>query len=126
MRFVDQKHKRFYDEKMESMKDESYHRALIYTLGMIETTRNHFDEIVKPDGINSDCLNAAWQTSSSLRVTRLAFNLFNGFKFNVDNASGELVPSSDYTPLDLFCDRMALYMFEAVRIRYPEYFNDFE
>ena len=55
-------------------------------------------------------MNKGWQTSGSSCLTRLAFNLWNGW--NADGCA---------TPYDLFTTSDVTYMLEAVRLRYPEY-----
>ena len=81
--FKDLKHKEFYIMNVLDVKQELdvYNKSLIYLLGLSEDTRNHFNNIydVEKREINIEELNAPWQTSGSLAITRLAFNLFNGF-----------------------------------------------
>jgi hypothetical protein len=48
-----------------------------------------------------------------MRVTRLAFNLFNDY----DGEAGE------FTPSNILCDGLMAYFFEAVKLRYPEYYH---
>ena len=60
---------------------------------------------IRPEGLNK-----GWQTSGSTCLTRLAFNLCNGW-----NSDGYA------TPYDLFGTSDAAFMLEAVRLRYPEY-----
>ena len=57
---------------------DCYHKALIYILGISEDTRNHFSQIydIKSGYIKPECLHQGWQTSGSVRVVRLAFNLY--------------------------------------------------
>jgi hypothetical protein len=62
------------------------------------------------DSIHLNCMKAGWQTSGSARLTRLAFNLWNGW-----NGDGYA------TPDDLFDCDYAPYMMEAIKLRYPEY-----
>ena len=49
MKFVDCKHKQFWNEKLEEMlqlgKADVYYKSIIYTLGICETTRENFDDI---------------------------------------------------------------------------------
>ena len=63
------------------------------------------EDVIRPEGLNK-----GWQTSGSSCLTRLAFNLWNGW--NTDGCA---------TPYDLFITSDAGYMLEAIRIRYPEY-----
>ena len=63
------------------------------------------------DCIDPDALSKGWQTSGSMALTRLAFNLWNGFDDNY------------CTPTDLFNHAYAPYLFQAVQLRYPEHFR---
>lgn len=69
---------------------------------------NFRDDVIRPD-----CLSRGWQTSGSSRVTRMAFNLWNGW-----NADGLA------TPYELFATSDASFMLEAIRLRYPEFCRD--
>ena len=62
---------------------DSYYKSLIYTLGINEVCRYHFDEIVDMEEhcIKPKCLkDNPWMTGSSRRNITIAFDLFNGFK----------------------------------------------
>ncbi len=79
MVFADEEHEKFYYEKLEQARyQDCYHKALIYILGISEDTRNHFSQIydIKSGYIKTECLHQGWQTSGSVRVVRLAFNLY--------------------------------------------------
>ena len=89
----------------------SYHRALIYTLTAVPALRNNIDGCFdfEKDEIKLESLAAGWQTSGTTKLTRFAYNLWNGY----DDKS--------CTPYDLFDCSFAPYMYEAVELRYPEY-----
>ena len=110
IRFVDRDHLAFYNQTLnQSGNNDPYHKAFFYIMGISgETRRNIFD--FKEDCIRSDCIYDGWQTSGSERLTRLAFNLWNGW--NSDGGA---------TPYDLFDCEYAPYMMEGIRLRYPEY-----
>lgn len=90
---------------------DSYHRALIYILTAVPALRNNIDACFnfEKDEIKPESLAAGWQTSGTTKLTRLAYNLWNGY----DDKS--------CTPYDLFDCSFAPYMYEAVKLRYPEY-----
>lgn len=121
MLFKDKAHQEFYVqnvEKTNSFKDP-YRQALFYALGLTNETRNNIDRLYnfKERCIEFDGLHDGWQTGTSIRVTRLAFNLYNGF-------SGDGETSSDcnmYTPYNLFDCCLMVYMLEAVKLLYPNY-----
>lgn len=116
IRFRDEEHERFYVQMLEERQcSDSYHRALFYTLGISKDTRSHVRDLFdfSNGGIKPESLSASWQTGSSIRVCRLAFNLWNGWT----EAGGERYS----TPHELFDCSFALYFFEAIRLRYPNY-----
>lgn len=124
--FIDDDHQEFYKEICNEMskikKLDRYEKALIYTLGISEITREHFNEIFNfEDGINVDAILCGWQTGTSLKVTRMAFNLYNYCMYDSeeDIENGQI--SEYYNPSDIFACSYAPYFFEAIKIRFPEY-----
>ena len=88
MVFNSEEHEKFYYEKLEQARyQDCYHKALIYILGISEDTRNHFSQIydIKSGFIKPECLHQGWQTSGSVRVVRLAFNLYTDGTPSVDD-----------------------------------------
>ena len=77
--FKDKMHKEFYMLYLpECRYQDVYHKALIYCLGLNRDTRENVERIydfgtgcVKPL-----CLQEGWQTGGSLKVVRMAFNLY--------------------------------------------------
>jgi len=122
MLFINEQHQVFYGACIEksNAKNDPYRKALFYALGLTSETRNHIDSLYdfKERGINFDGLFQGWQTSTSVRATRLAFNLYNGFTGDVGD--GRKDDMLQYTPEELFCDGLMMYFFEAVKLRYPE------
>ena len=122
MIFLNEAHRDFFHTNVERTKThhDPYHLALFYALGLTDDTRRNIADLYdfREKGISTDGLYKGWQTSGSLRVTRLAFNLYNGWN---GEDGGEL--SGYYTPYDLFCDGLAQYFFEAIKLRYPENFT---
>ena len=98
--------------------EDPYRKALFYALGLTNETRKNivnlydFNEGV----IILEGLQRPWQTGTSGRVTRLAFNLFNDY-------NGEGDESVNFTPSNIFCDSLMPYLFEAIKLRYPEYWH---
>lgn len=126
IRFVDDTHKAFYLEHSQKLKPDKYLRALIYTLGICCDTRRKFNSIYdnKKRCINLDAVRHPWQTGTSLKVTRLAFQLFTD-----STPTAFLDDTHDidecmlYSVSDIFCCGFAPYFIQAVNLRYPEYFN---
>lgn len=127
IRFADNRHLEFYAEQEDTLNPDCYLKALIYTLGVCDDTRRRFDSMydVKKRRIVPEALHAEWQTGSSTKVTRLAFNLFTDLPATAYNGTGTGKPDFDecmrYSVSDIFCCSYALYFVEAIKLRYPEY-----
>ena len=128
MNFIDIEHKKFFDKKMNELskqgKTDVYYKSLIYTLSICETTRNHFNEIfnISKSEVNLDSIQKGWQTSTSLKVTRMALNLWNhSLVYDSEKDLEDEKISSSYAPSEVFCCSYAPYFWEGVKIRYPEY-----
>ena len=123
MKFKNKQHEDFYVKNIQKTNSERdpYRKALFYTLGLAEQTRTNINDIYDfaESEIDFACLSKPWQTSTSLRVTRLSFNLYNNFNGIV---SDEVIDNpKGYTPEDIFCNELMPYFFEAIKLRYPEY-----
>ena len=96
MVFANEKHDKFYFEKLEQVRyQDCYHKALIYILGISEDTRNHFSQIydIKSGYIKTECLHQGWQTSEC----------------------------REYSVSDIFCCGYVMYFWQDIQLRYPEY-----
>lgn len=116
IQFRDSEHKEFFYRMLDECgNNDGYHRALFYTLGISKDNRIHIHDVFdfSNGGIKPEGLSAPWQTGSSVRACRLAFNLWNGWS----QAGAE----RHSTPHELFDCGFALYFLEAIRLRYPEY-----
>ena len=123
MIFKNDAHRAFYNHYTEILRDDCYTKALIYTLGMCDDTRRNFETIydIKDKSVCPEVITAAWQTGGSLRVTRLAFQLFTDCTPSVDPDKPDICECQKYSVSDIFCCEFAPYFFEAIKIRYPEY-----
>ena len=126
--FADNEHFVFYTEQSARLNPDRYLKALIYTLGICPDTRRRFELIydVNEMCIVPEILNSGWQTSSSLKVTRLAFQLFtdttpSAFLFS---DKPDVVECKRYSVSDIFCCGYAPYFVEAIKIRYPGYMRE--
>lgn len=86
--FADEAHERFFYEKVRELPNsrrDSEEIAMIYTLGICDKTRAAFSKIVDQNTlqVNPLVLFAGWQTSATMKVTRLAINLYTGFSQEV-------------------------------------------
>lgn len=103
---------------------DSYHFSIAYLLTLDKECRKHLDDLFnfEIDGIRPEGINKAWQTGTSLKTTRLAFNLWNCCTRDDDENGCHGMPASPlYTPHELFCTSYAPYYYEAIKLRYPEY-----
>ena len=125
--FIDNAHETFYLEKLalaeqEGKRIDSYFRSLLYLLGLTEDTRTHFLELFDWDewGICFEGLSAGWQTGGTIRITRLAFNLWNGCRS--DDPESE-VPDAEYLPDSIFDCSFLPFFFEAIQLRFSHYIS---
>lgn len=107
-------------------KDAMNEIALCYCLGICDETRTHIKDIYDFESgfVKPECLHIGWQTGSSVKVVRMAFNLYcNGMPSVNDEMSIDEVISESrrYSAEDLFCDPYAPYFWQAIKLRYPEY-----
>ena len=90
--FISDAHEKFYYEKLKEVRyQDVYHKALVYCLGISDDTRRNIKSIYnfKTGCVKTECLHEGWQTSGSLKVVRMAFNLYcNGTPsvFDYDDA----------------------------------------
>lgn len=88
IRFASKEHEDFFLTNLERCRyKDVYHIALVYCLGISETTRQNVEEIYnfKTGSIITECLQRGWQTSGSIRIVRLAFNLYCNGTPSVDD-----------------------------------------
>ena len=127
IRFISEAHEKFYYEKLKEVRYvDVYHKALCYCLGISDDTRRNVDSIYdfKTGCVKTECLHEGWQTSGSMKVVRMAFNLYcNGTPSVDDYAKTEeqVNECRQYTVEDLFCCPYAPFFWQAIQIRYPEY-----
>ena len=77
--FKSKEHEKFYMEYLKKCRyQDVYHQALVYCLGIDRDTRNNVNKIYnfKTGCVKTECLQEGWQTSGSLRIVRMAFNLY--------------------------------------------------
>lgn len=119
VKFKDQEHKEFYYRMLTGIsKNDTYRKAFFYAMGISEETRDNIKRLYdfKENCIKFEGLHDGWQTGGSMRICRLALNLFNGY-----TEKGNETLSAPY---ELFDCGYAPYFFEAIKLRYPEYCRD--
>lgn len=116
IKFTSKEHENFYKTMLQkSGNSDSYHRAFFYCIGISDTVRRNVKQIFdfEQDRIKPDGLHEGWQTGGTVRITRLAFNFWNGYM-----EQGEERMS---TPYEMFDCSYAPYFYDAIKLRYPEY-----
>ena len=119
-KFRDIEHKEFFEKWIKTdNKCNPYRKSLFYILGLTKETRHKIDALYNTEEnyIKFDGLNKEWQTETTLKICRLAFNLYNGSHGEQDEDEKALY----YTPYYIFDCELVVYMLEAVKIRYKEY-----
>lgn len=115
MKFIDKIHEKLYKEICSRMRYlDCYHYSVAYLIALDKVLRDHIDAVFdfEEDVIKPKCLYMGFQTGTSLKTTRLAFNLWNGFNQDL---------SSNFTVDNIFCCSYAPYYWQAIQLRYPEY-----
>ena len=127
MKFIDSKYREFFNDKYKELqrlgKTDVYYKSIVYILGICETTRDNFDKIfdLKNGEININSINGAYQTSTSEKVTRMSFSLWNRCNYDSEEDIEDERVSLKYNPSEIFNCSYAPYFYEGIKIRYPEY-----
>lgn len=125
--FIINAHEKFYYEKLKEVRHQDvYHQALCYCLGISDDTRRNIHNIYDFDtgSVKPECLHEGWQTSGSMKVVRMAFNLYcNGTPSvnECENAEKQVSECRQYTVEELFYCAYAPFFWQAIQIRYPEF-----
>lgn len=129
--FASKEHYEFFKQTCERLNADCYLKALIYTVGISEDTRSRWSSFYdeKERTIKPEVINSGWQTSGSVRITRLAFQLFTdstptAIEYDKDdNPQYSFKECQLYSVSDTFCCSYAPFFVEAVKLRYPDYFS---
>ena len=98
---------------------DCYHVSAAYLMALANLVPDDVFDFAN-DKIRQSGLFAAWQTSSSMKATRLMFNLWNGWAYEETLTSDTSpTPSVAYAVDNIFCNlEYAPYFWEAVRLRF--------
>ena len=110
----------------ESSRNDCYHTALAYLFALDKDCYEHLNDLFdfNSNGIKLEGLYHGWQTGTSRKTTRLAFNLWNGCVSEILSDNDKEPVISPYFAVDeIFCCSFAPYYYEAIKLRYPEYTN---
>lgn len=127
-KFFDEKHWQNFTEIIGKMqKSDVYHISVAYLLALDTVTRNHVKDIFDfdEDCIKLEGLEKPWQTGTSRKTTRLAFNLWNGCCSDGETYTDEEgykrdLPSRHFAVDDIFSSEYAPFYWQALKIRFPE------
>ena len=124
IKFRNKEHEnRFYEILVKMNNGDVYHTSVAYLLALDNECYRHIDSLfdfeehlIKPYG----ALNQAWQTGTSAKTTRLMFNLWCGSYEDYDLDKKEIKDSArKYTVDEIFSSSLAIWYFEAIKLRYP-------
>ena len=131
MIFKDKRHENSFHQILDKMKlssSDPERVALAYLLALNEDCYKHISDLYDFEEkiILVEGLDKAWQTHTSLKTARMAFNLYNGYCYDNKTYVGpdgqeRDLPSEYYSPVHLFACSDAPYYWEAIKLRYPEY-----
>lgn len=118
MLFENGKHEKLFYQYLEGMKEhDGNHAALAYLMALIDDDEGQNGMRLyhrSTDTIRPDALSEGWQTSSTVKATRLAFNLFtDGVQWSDPEDVALICPSEVFSN-----GQWRQYFFEAVRIRF--------
>lgn len=124
--FYDKAHWQAFTDSLRQLKNSDvYHISLAYLLTLDTTCRQHIDDCFDfNDGlIKIDALKKSWQTGTSLKTTRLVFNLWNGCYDDgdeyTDNDGYKVpLPSAKYAVDEIFSSSLAEYYWQAIKLRF--------
>lgn len=129
MKFTDKYHEGAYVELLKLMgNDDVYHKTFAYLITLDIACRHHFCDLYDFDNrcLKPDPFDHGWQTGTSRKTTALAYNLYTDSTLWCDGDTSISCSSlSEICSVShIMCCGYAPYYFEAIRIRYPEYFNN--
>lgn len=122
--FAGKKHEDLFFDLFKKMKTKDcYHGAAAYLLSLDTVIQDHINNVFdfKEDVIKPAALSAGWQTGTSMKTTRLLFNLWNSYMYDSEKDFEEDKISKNYSIDEVFCCSYAPYYWQAIQLRYPEY-----
>lgn len=116
IKFISEEHMDNYYALMGKMNtNDVYRRTFAYLVTLDTVCREHINELYDFDDhcIDPQALSKGWQTSTFLRTTLLAFNLYTG---HTNWCPNEYVDQC--TPANIFLSEYAEYYWETIKIRF--------
>lgn len=114
-------HEENYLKLLEEMRSkDEYHKSTAYLIALDNDLMQHLNDVfdLDQDVIKHTALNQPWQTGTSIKTTRLLFNLWNSFMYESSEDFTEDILSRHYSIDEIFSSCLALYYFEAIKLRF--------
>ena len=131
IKFINSEQRRFFETNVEKLgiAHDPYRLALVYALSLTENCRKHFNKCYNTSTrrICLDVLDSDWTTGTDMKVIHLGFCLFTAripTVYSERDFENRFWEAYSYNPSELFCTSLAPYFFEAIKLRYSEYFDD--
>lgn len=119
LKFMNERHKKTFEEVCNKMpQSDCYHISFAYLVSLDSILKKHIQDIFdfEDDCIKHDGLSAEWQTGTSHKTTRLAFNLWNGCYFDGEEPN---TTCKGYSVDEIFsCCEYAEFYWIAIKIRF--------
>ena len=106
--FKNKEHEKFYHTYLPKCRyQDTYHKALVYCMGLSEDTRRNVNRIYdfETGFIKPGCLYTDGTPTTD----------------EYDDTEEQIVETRLYSVSDIFCTGDARYFWEAIKIRYPDY-----
>lgn len=116
--FYDTEHASIYSQISSKMKEwDCYHQTVAYLISLDKACRSHIEDLFdfEHDNMLPSGLYAEWQCEASRKTMRLALNLWYGY---IDEET-----ERNTTPVDIFDSDLAVFYFEAIKLRFPQRFS---
>lgn len=131
VKFCDVQHKEQFADVINRMACiDCYHLAVAYLITLDTVCRQHIDSLYNFDEqcIIPEGLKESWQTDTSKKTTRLAFNLWGGCCDDGETYADKdgytvPLPSKCFSVDEIFCCSYAPYYVEGIKLRFPEKFR---
>mgnify|MGYP004453827209 CR=1 FL=1 len=129
MKFMNEAHKQFVMNCiLKAGQDDIYHIALFYVLGLSEDCKRNVDTLYdwKSNCVKKLGKKSGWITSTSLKIIRLAYNLFSDgcpTAVDIEDPEERCCELLGYTPAAILSGlepKIFAYCLEGIRIRYME------
>ncbi len=114
-------HKENYLKLLEEMRNkDECHKSTAYLIALDNDLMHHLNDVfdLDQDVIKHTALSQPWQTGTSIKTTRLLFNLWNSFMYESTEDFTEDILSRHYSIDEIFSSCLALYYFEAIKLRF--------